>query len=79
MSKKFLQGLIFAGVSFTLSATEGYAKYCDDECVKSMTACERWCEHNNENSTGIENCYQDCEKTFQSCINRCIKREKGLQ
>ena len=79
MSKKFLQGLVFAGMGFTLSATEGYANYCDKECLKSMTACERSCQNNNENEEKLENCYHVCEGTFQSCIKGCIKHEKGLE
>ncbi|MBY0292593.1 MAG: hypothetical protein K2W92_04820 [Alphaproteobacteria bacterium] len=64
MSKKFLQGLIFVGVGFTLLQANATALTCKEQ----YTNCANSCETRGQHHVDVF-CINKCLDSFEACVD----------
>jgi hypothetical protein len=64
MSKKFLQGLVFAGMGFTLLQANANALTCKEQ----YTNCANSCETRREYIVDMV-CINKCLTSFEACVD----------
>ncbi|MBL8676111.1 MAG: hypothetical protein JNJ47_01605 [Alphaproteobacteria bacterium] len=62
MSKKFLQGLVFIGVSFTLLQTNANALTCKEQYTNCANSCETRGQYHVDMS-----CISNCLNALEAC------------